>query len=498
MNCRSCGRDADSSEHCNSCSQTVPWIIKYPILNSILTIESVLLLSEATTKGSSRVTAICQICKTGHDIELHNLLVQLRRNGRDEANFIYRCFTCSKVGKTRIGVKEVLCVINMEDTVSKFGGLPKNMKFGKVVAKCEDCSSLTDVKLSSLLHQARRYFLNGRSCVYKCFTCGVKRPDAMEKSAASHAKQLSEGFRSGLEIAAANRLDYLGLKHEGQFRLDMYVWDFFLPDHNLLLDVNGEYWHSLKRNVEKDKAKLTYTNRYHPEYRTLVIEERHFLNPMMVDKIILRKLGIESAPKQIDFNFSDISIKTVGGGIGSSKKPYVDFLDSYHYARCGRPGKIVFGAFFNGKLIAVCKFNSVTRKEVASSMKMTCREVLELDRFCIHPSYQKKNFASWTLSRCVNQLFSSLPNIKGIVSFADSTFGHSGVIYKASNWKFLGETKPSYHYMDSLGIPIGKKRVYDIASKFNMKEADYAEKHSLVKHHELPKSKFYFPRPKLR
>jgi very-short-patch-repair endonuclease len=435
------------------------------------------------------------MCRKGHDVELHNLLVQLRRNGRDRSDFVYRCFVCSKAGKTRVGLDEVSSVIDLDQTAERFGGIPRNAKTGRVVARCEDCSSITDIKLSSLLHQARRHFMGGRSCVYKCFSCGVKRPDAMEKSAAARAKQLSEGFRSGLEVAMANRLDYLGLRHEGQFRLDMYVWDFFLPDHGLLIDVNGEYWHSLKRNAAKDRSKLTYASRYRPEYGTLVVEEKHFLNPTMVDKIVLTKLGIEASPRQVDFSFKDLSVRPAGGGRGSSKESYVDFLDSYHYARCGRPGKSVFGAFLNGLLVAVCKFNTVTRKEVASSMGMTCRQILELDRFCIHPNHQKKNFASWTISRCVDMLFAAFPDVAGVVSFADATFGHSGTIYKAANWKLLGETRPSYHYMDTIGVPIGKKRIYDIASKLGLKEAEYVEKHSLTKHVELPKTKFFFARP---
>jgi hypothetical protein len=161
---------------------------------------------------------------------------------------------------------------------------------------------------------------------------------------------------------------------------------------------------------------------------------------------------------------------------------------------CGRLGKTVYGAFFDNELIAVCKFNYVTRAEVASSLNLKYSQVMEVDRFCIHPQFHKKNFASWFLSKCTKMFFTSNPLVLCLVSFADETFDHSGTIYRASNWSLIGKTKESYHYMDSVGIPINKKRVYDIASKLKMKETEYAEKHGLVKYAEKPKLKFILKR----
>jgi hypothetical protein len=127
-------------------------------------------------------------------------------------------------------------------------------------------------------------------------------------------------------------------------------------------------------------------------------------------------------------------------------------------------------------------------------MHLKCTEVLELDRFCIHPNYQKKNFASWFISRCVDSVFSEFSGVKRLVSFADSTYKHSGTIYKASNWIMIGETKPSYHYMSEDGFVVNKKVLYSIASKFKMKETEYANKHNFVKYREEPKLKFVFDR----
>jgi very-short-patch-repair endonuclease/RimJ/RimL family protein N-acetyltransferase len=436
------------------------------------------------------IEVACQKCRTKASVQLVSLLKQLRRNIRTRSSVHYQCHICSKKGKLDVGVRSLSHVIDIEETTRRFGGIPSNVKKGKVVAKCEDCSSLQEVKLSSILHQARRHQASGRKCLYKCFSCGILRPDAVAKSISTRAKQLSEGFKSGLEVAMENRLKLLGLEYDWQFPLDMYAWDFFLPKYSLLIDVNGEYWHSLPENVSKDKAKLTYTNRYYPKYKTLVIQEKNFLNPLRVDKILEQTIGQVDNPTFYDFSFDSVRINQITPGKGA---PFISFLDSYHYARCGRYGKIIFGAYLGDELVAVCKFNSVVRQEIPSSLGLKCNQVLELDRFCIHPSFQKKNFASWFISRCTREVFKQ-PSIQCLVSYADSTFGHSGTIYKAANWTEVGKTKSSYHYMDGLGIPINKKRVYDIASKLLMKEAEYAEKHNLVKFMEQPKTKFVLRR----
>jgi very-short-patch-repair endonuclease/GNAT superfamily N-acetyltransferase len=387
-----------------------------------------------------------------------------------------------------------MSVIDLPATVGMFGGLPKNVKTGKVIARCEDCSSPKGVKLSSLLHQARRHRQSGRTCVYKCFGCGVQRPDAIEKSNVARAKQLGDGFRSGLERAMAARLSSLGIAFIPQYEVGLYIWDFFLSEHGVLIDVDGEYWHADKKRAAKDRAKLTYTERYHPEYRAFRLEEKNFLNPNIVDKMVRSMIGSLPNVEPVDFSLSEVRVVRIGGK-GEPTVLYTDFLDAFHYAGRGRAGISVYGAYFGEDLIAVCKFNSVTRLEVASSRGLKCKQVLELDRFCIRPSHQKKNFASWLVSRCVSLAFSHHPDVMELVSFADETFGHSGIIYKASNWTLVGKTRPSYHYMDVSGLTINKKRVYDIASKLKMTEAAYVAKHGLERFTEKPKTKFVFLRP---
>jgi len=173
-----------------------------------------------------------------------------------------------------------------------------------------------------------------------------------------------------------------------------------------------------------------------------------------------------------------------------SRNSSKQFLQSFHYAQFGRSAKKIFGAYFKNELIAVCKFSTPVRQEVATSLNYKYSEVLELDRFCIHPAYHKKNFASWFISRCSKLINSH--TIKCLVSFADSTYGHLGIIYKAANWKEIGKTRPDYYYVNEDGFILHKKTLYNQAVKMGKKEAEYVKEFNYRKLFGKEKIKFIY------
>lgn len=169
---------------------------------------------------------------------------------------------------------------------------------------------------------------------------------------------------------------------------------------------------------------------------------------------------------------------------------YKDFYDKFHYMGCGGRRGYSIGAFDGSKLICAATIGSITRSEIAIKQGFDQSEVRELARFCIHPSYQFKNLATWFLSRVVKHFKYDFPNIKLLVSFADTTQGHDGGIYKASNWKFDGFTGRSYHYIDNHGNMIHKKTIYSKAKNMNMKESKYVAAEGLTKVAHKPKKRF--------
>lgn len=300
-----------------------------------------------------------------------------------------------------------------------------------------------------------------------------------------------------LERVTQNILGSLNIEYIRHHIIGHFEFDLFIPSHNILIECNGEYWHSNRQS--QDASKFTYIDKYFPDLKILYLWERDFLNPALVHQKIVQSLSLESSNVEIkDFSFNDIHIRKMNDKEVLDKSYYsacVEFLQSYHYAGYGRSARTVYGAYHGDILVGICKYSNPVRLESATSMGLEHKNVLELDRFCVHPYYHKKNFSSWFLSRCMKMTLIEFPYISSLISYADSTFGHFGTIYKATNWKKLHETRPDYHYISADGFVIHKKTLYNHASRLKKKESDYADLFGYKKVFGKSKTKFCFNRP---
>jgi hypothetical protein len=115
----------------------------------------------------------------------------------------------------------------------------------------------------------------------------------------------------------------------------------------------------------------------------------------------------------------------------------------------------------------------------------------ELSRLCIHPRYQKKNFASWFVSRCIK----SLPEqYRLIISYCDVTFNHDGAVYKACNFVQDRTVPPDYWYVDSSGWAMHKKTLYNRASLMHLTESEFANRYDYRKVYGREKLRFVYRR----
>lgn len=63
---------------------------------------------------------------------------------------------------------------------------------------------------------------------------------------------------SSIETTVALLLDSLGVAYIPQYRIKRYIVDFFIPSKNLVIECDGDYWHSLPGRVESDRKKDEY------------------------------------------------------------------------------------------------------------------------------------------------------------------------------------------------------------------------------------------------
>lgn len=142
----------------------------------------------------------------------------------------------------------------------------------------------------------------------------------------------------------------------------------------------------------------------------------------------------------------DYTVKRIPGGVGK------EFIRQHHYTRGCHNGPMTWGLFDGDRLIGVCAFATPSSEAVRASVwgVENKSHVTELHRLVILDE-TPKNTESWFIARALRGLSQEKPGIWGVLSFADGTEGHRGVIYQATNALYLGTTGRSRFYRDQDG-----------------------------------------------
>lgn len=125
-----------------------------------------------------------------------------------------------------------------------------------------------------------------------------------------------------------------------------------------------------------------------------------------------------------------------------------NFIETYHYSKNINGVKITkcFQVSFNGRLVGAVLFGQMSTTAWKRFGDTEC-SVLELRRLVLLDECGR-NSESRVIGYCIRWIKKNLPDVKVIVSYADPTFGHTGVIYKASNFKLVGKTPRDKGYYD--------------------------------------------------
>ena len=133
-------------------------------------------------------------------------------------------------------------------------------------------------------------------------------------------------------------------------------------------------------------------------------------------------------------------------------------IEQHHYTKgCSLTCVYMHGLFESatGKLCGVAMWLPPTRVACESVNKDEWRRVLSLTRLVILPGVPK-NACSFLLSRSV-KMIQSEGRFVSLVTYADEGEGHTGAIYKAANWTFVGTSKPTPKWIDSEGRQRARK-----------------------------------------
>ena len=329
-----------------------------------------------------------------------------------------------------------------------------------------------------------------------------KDPDYREAQIKSHNSDL---YKERMAYVLANRpkvsniqailygiLDDLEIEYyrehnnkedDQQCKIGPWTFDCVIPregNTNLLIECQGNYWHSLPKVKMADEAKASYIYNNFSDYEIKYLWEHEFGCRDKVVELIKYWTG-QHKYHIVKFDFGDVAIKR------APASDYKPLFEKYHYLSSTRPGSYRYGGYVGDDIAAAAIFSSPVRQNISIGYKF-----LELSRFVIHPRYQKKNFGSWFISRTIKDIKNSKPEIAAIVSYCDTTFNHHGALYKALNFVQDAVVRPDYWYVSDDGWVMHKKTLYNRAIKMSMTEKEFAEAYGYTKVFGKEKLRFVY------
>jgi len=131
-----------------------------------------------------------------------------------------------------------------------------------------------------------------------------------------------------------------------------------------------------------------------------------------------------------------------------TKETAQEMVERFHYSHILGPCSYSLGIYYkqahpffeeHEELVGCLTYGApIGRLSVKSiSEKLEAYQSLELTRLFIHDGYEK-NIESFSIAQSFHWIRQNLPDVEVLLSYSDPEYGHRGVIYQATNWKFQG------------------------------------------------------------
>ena len=123
------------------------------------------------------------------------------------------------------------------------------------------------------------------------------------------------------------------------------------------------------------------------------------------------------------------------------RKDITHFIETHHYSKNinGCITDYCFALYDDTKMIGAMFYGRMAMKNQWKKFGNSIYEVTELRRLCCIDD-TPKNTESYFIGKTLRWLKKNT-DIKIVVSYADEEYGHTGIIYKASNFEYIGNKK---------------------------------------------------------
>lgn len=152
-----------------------------------------------------------------------------------------------------------------------------------------------------------------------------------------------------------------------------------------------------------------------------------------------------------------------------------------HYTRSFPSGKSFCFSYED----AVVVFSIPANYNVARWLGCEKNRVWELTRLWA-PDHHRRNLLTQAISYAVGE-FHKLKLADALVSYSDPNAGHTGGVYRAASWIYLGESEEVRAYRDMKGLIISRRKFH--SGKQHLKKAEILAR-GYMEHYLPGKSRF--------
>lgn len=212
--------------------------------------------------------------------------------------------------------------------------------------------------------------------------------------------------------------------------------DILLPEHNIGIEVNGNYFHSELSGGKSKNYHIDKTTDCQKKGIKLIqlYEDEILIKPDIVFSILSNKININRSNRVYA---RECEIREI------NKKDSTKFLNENHL-QGNTVDKHRYGLFFKDELVSIITFGL---KRNSLGNRNTDNTTYELVRFC-----NKNNYSViGGFSKLLNH-FIKTHNPSKIETFSDiriSGINHEDTVYFKNNFKFVKKTPPNYWYINT-------------------------------------------------
>lgn len=121
---------------------------------------------------------------------------------------------------------------------------------------------------------------------YKYRHCKKHDPRDFKTLGLKGAMKLYLRKPTSIEKIVYNALEKIGVQFEKQKLInDKFVVDAYVPSQNLIIEADGDYWHSLERIIKKDKAENAYLTKC--GFKLIRLTEKEIMKGNFIERLAI-------------------------------------------------------------------------------------------------------------------------------------------------------------------------------------------------------------------